>query len=325
MPEFTPEQKRVICHEKGNLLVSAAAGSGKTAVLVERILHLVQGGADIASFLIVTFTRAAADELRGRLTQRLEEAAQGSEEMRLQAERVELASISTIHAFCLQTLTRYFERAGMEPNLRICGEAERVILQQRAMDEVLDAAYLDIQTAARMEKLGSPDQARTNISSLYRFAMNQPDPAGWLERSEKLYDAYAENPEESPLVQGEQERARVPLRRLIAQVRTLLDGVKKSPREDVRKMEGLIAGDLAGLELYEKGELTAVTFERWKAPFKRGESGSGEYLNLQSAREEIKEQYKKIAENSWAVTDWERQKCLEMRDTVQGRCPWQHR
>ena len=140
MPEFTPEQKRVICHEKGNLLVSAAAGSGKTAVLVERILHLVQGGADIASFLIVTFTRAAADELRGRLTQRLEEAAQGSEEMRLQAERVELASISTIHAFCLQTLTRYFERAGMEPNLRICGEAERVILQQRAMDEVLDAA-----------------------------------------------------------------------------------------------------------------------------------------------------------------------------------------
>lgn len=316
MPEFTPEQKRVICHEKGNLLVSAAAGSGKTAVLVERILHLVQGGADIASFLIVTFTRAAADELRGRLTQRLEEAAQGSEEMRLQAERVELASISTIHAFCLQTLTRYFERAGMEPNLRICGEAERVILQQRAMDEVLDAAYLDGQTAARMEKLGSPDQARTNISALYRFAMNQPDPAGWLERSEKLYDAYAENPEESPLVQGEQERARVPLRRLIAQVRTLLDGVKKSSREDVRKMEGLIAGDLAGLELYEKGKLTAVTFERWKAPFKRGESGSGEYLNLQSAREEIKEQYKKIAENSWAVTDWERQKCLEMRDTV---------
>ena len=52
------------------------------------------------------------------------------------------------------------------------GEAERVILQQRAMDEVLDAAYLDGQTAARMEKLGSPDQARTNISSLYRFAMN---------------------------------------------------------------------------------------------------------------------------------------------------------
>ena len=167
----TREQQAAI-DTAGNVLVSAAAGSGKTAVLVERILHLVQGGADIASFLIVTFTRAAADELRGRLTQRLEEAAQGSEEMRLQAERVELASISTIHAFCLQTLTRYFERAGMEPNLRICGEAERVILQQRAMDEVLDTAYLDGQTAARMEKLGSPDQAPTNISSLYRFAMN---------------------------------------------------------------------------------------------------------------------------------------------------------
>ena len=316
MPEFTPEQKRVIRHEKGNLLVSAAAGSGKTAVLVERILHLVQGGADIASFLIVTFTRAAADELRGRLMQRLEEAAEGSKEMRLQAERVELASISTIHAFCLQTLTRYFERAGMEPNLRICSEAERVILQQRAMDEVLDAAYLDEQTAARMERLGSPDQARTNISSLYRFAMNQPDPADWLEKSEKLYDAYAENPEGSPLVQGEAVRAKAPLRRLLARVQALLDGVKKSPNEDVRKMEGLIAGDLAGLELYEKGEVTAVTFERWKAPFKRGESGSDEYVKLQSARDEIKEQYKKIAENGWAVSDWERQKCLEMRDAV---------
>ena len=71
MPEFTPEQKRVICHEKGNLLVSAAAGSGKTAVLVERILHLVQGGADIASFLIGRAARAADPAAgRGRAGQR---------------------------------------------------------------------------------------------------------------------------------------------------------------------------------------------------------------------------------------------------------------
>ena len=71
MPEFSLDQRRVIEHRQGNLLVSAAAGSGKTTVLVERILSLISGGADIASFLIVTFTRAAADELRQRLTARL--------------------------------------------------------------------------------------------------------------------------------------------------------------------------------------------------------------------------------------------------------------
>ena len=71
MPEFTAEQRRVIEFGRGDLLVSAAAGSGKTAVLVERILYLVKNGADIASFLVVTFTRAAADELRERLLLRL--------------------------------------------------------------------------------------------------------------------------------------------------------------------------------------------------------------------------------------------------------------
>ncbi len=118
MPNYTPEQQRVIAHKDGNLLVSAAAGSGKTAVLVERILNLVRGGEDVASFLIVTFTRAAADELRQRLLSSMEEAAELDDSMREQVSRVELASISTIHAFCLQLITRYFERAGVESNWR---------------------------------------------------------------------------------------------------------------------------------------------------------------------------------------------------------------
>lgn len=131
MPEFSQDQRRVIAHREGSLLVSAAAGSGKTTVLVERILSLISEGADIASFLIVTFTRAAADELRQRLVSRLEIEAERDERMQAQADRVELASISTIHAFCLQLIARYFEKAGAEPNLRPCSEAERIILQER--------------------------------------------------------------------------------------------------------------------------------------------------------------------------------------------------
>ena len=189
MPEYTSEQKRVIAHRDGNLLVSAAAGSGKTAVLVERILALVREGADIASFLIVTFTRAAADELRQRLMSSLEAAAEEDESLQEQVGRVELASISTIHAFCLQLIGRYFEKAGAEPNARTCTEAERIILQMRAMDKVLDEMYADEETLAVLEKMGDPEQVRFNAESLYKFLMCQPDPLGWLEKSLKQYSA----------------------------------------------------------------------------------------------------------------------------------------
>ena len=118
-----------------------------------------------------------------------ETAAEEDETLLQQVERVELASISTIHAFCLQLIGRYFEKVGAEPGARTCTEAERIILQQRAMDAVLDEMYSDDERMALLEKMGSPDQVRFNAECLHRFLMCQPDPAGWLENSLAQYSA----------------------------------------------------------------------------------------------------------------------------------------
>ena len=105
-PKWTPAQQCAIDYAGGDLLLSAAAGSGKTAVLVERIVELVREGADISRMLIVTFTRAAAGEMRERIGKRLAEAAdRGDEMMHRQLNRMEYCQISTLHSFCQRVLS----------------------------------------------------------------------------------------------------------------------------------------------------------------------------------------------------------------------------
>ena len=283
MPEFSVDQRRVIAHRQGNLLVSAAAGSGKTTVLVERILSLIAGGADIASFLIVTFTRAAADELRQRLTARLDAEAEGDMRMQEQAGRVELASISTIHAFCLQLSSRYFEKAGAEPNLHLCADAERLMLQERALDEVLNEAYLDDDLLRRLERMGGPEQVRMNISGLYRFLMCQPDPEAWLARETRRYRDEAGHPEDTEWFARAQKDSRGGLVYALAQARAALEFAQESCAPDCRSMAGFIAGDMDMMEdcLNRGGE---VRFATWRSPNRKKENNSPALNRLQELR-----------------------------------------
>lgn len=113
MPEWTDAQRQAIYVKGGNILVSAAAGAGKTAVLVERILHLLlDEGADIDRLLVVTFTNAAAGEMRQRIGARigraLSEGNGADAHLRRQLTLLPAAQISTIHAFCLALIRRFF-------------------------------------------------------------------------------------------------------------------------------------------------------------------------------------------------------------------------
>ncbi|MGI5883906.1 MAG: UvrD-helicase domain-containing protein [Candidatus Spyradocola sp.] len=316
MPEFTPEQKRVIAHEKGDLLVSAAAGSGKTAVLVERILHLVRGGADIASFLVVTFTRAAADELRERLLLRLEREAEETPALRAQLDRVPLASISTIHAFCRTLLSRYSEKAGVEPNLRVCSEAERVIFQMRAMDDVLDAAYEDEDLLLRLERMGGVQQVRLNVESLYRFLLCQPEPMEWLREKEEAYARDARDPAHAPWMEAARAEGERALSRVQAQMEAALRFVQASCSEDCRKMEGLIAGDVAGLVQMRKGEASDVSFATFRSPNRRKADDSPDLTRLRALRDAYKAAFAQAKTACPVLDDWEEQKIREMTDTV---------
>ena len=142
---FTIDQLRAIESRDENLLLSAAAGSGKTTVLVERVLRLIRDdGCDIGRMLIVTFTRASAADMRKSLIAALEKEAvlrPDLPHLREQAEKATTAGISTIHAFCGDLLREHFHAANVDPNYRILETAEADFLLEKALYDGMNACY----------------------------------------------------------------------------------------------------------------------------------------------------------------------------------------
>ena len=145
--KFTPEQQQAIDLYDCNILVSAAAGSGKTAVLSERIVKMVcreENPVDIDRLLVVTFTKAAAAEMRERISQailkRLNEDG-GNEHLQRQAAIIHNAQITTIDSFCLFVLRNNFEDIGLDPAFRIADEGEVELLSQDVMKEMLEEHF----------------------------------------------------------------------------------------------------------------------------------------------------------------------------------------
>ena len=142
---FTPAQEDAVCLDGRDLLISAAAGSGKTFVLIRRIERLIrEGKATVDRVLAVTFTKAAAAELKSRLAKALTELASSekgqSKTLRRQALRVPTAQISTIHSFCFDLLREYKNEAGLKGNLRIAEESEAAALLSESVEEALETA-----------------------------------------------------------------------------------------------------------------------------------------------------------------------------------------
>ena len=149
--KFTEDQQRVIDLRNCNILVSAAAGSGKTAVLVERIVELVSGSGcdsaravDIDRLLIVTFTNAAAAQMRERITKALSdrvEAEPDNEHIKKQLMLIHNAKIMTIHSFCLYLIKNHFNDIGLDPDFRTADEGEMRLLKQEVLSELLEEQF----------------------------------------------------------------------------------------------------------------------------------------------------------------------------------------
>ena len=146
-PKWTKEQQAVIDSRNSNLLVAAAAGSGKTAVLVERIIQMItdkENPIDIDKLLVVTFTNAAASEMRERIGDAIGKALDKDPENRhLQNQLVLLnkASITTIHSFCLDVIKNHFYEIGISPNIRIGDQTEVELLKQEVLEELFYEKY----------------------------------------------------------------------------------------------------------------------------------------------------------------------------------------
>ena len=196
--QWTEEQKKVIELQNRNILVSAAAGSGKTAVLVERILNMMtreENPVDIDRLLIVTFTRAAAGEMRERLMAAVEkrlESEPDNEHLQRQQTLIHNAQINTIDGFCSYVIRNYFHTIDLDPGFRTANEGELKLLRYDAVKELLEEEYSKGTKAFTnfVEVFSSgknDDNLGELILKLYDFAMSNPWPKEWLEECKKPY------------------------------------------------------------------------------------------------------------------------------------------
>ena len=195
----TPEQEAVVKNRGGGLLVSAAAGSGKNRVLVERLLdRICNEGKNIDQFLIITFTRAAAEELRARIAKEISEALAAQPEnshLRRQTALLYQAQISTIHAFCTVLLRQWGHLLDLPADFALCEDEEAQVLMVRTLNQVLEERYETIDPEGDFAKLldvlsaGRDDSRLMDITlDVYGKIQSYPDPVAWLEEQRAALD-----------------------------------------------------------------------------------------------------------------------------------------
>lgn len=195
---WTKEQQQVIDLRDCNMLVSAAAGSGKTAVLVERIISRImekEKPVDIDRLLVVTFTNAAAAEMRERILAALEEKLEQHPDnihLQRQVTLVHRAQITTIHSFCLDVIRNYFHTISLDPGFRIGDEGELKLLRHDVMEQLLEEAYAkgepEFLKFSESFAPGKSDQGLEDvILQFYDFSMGYPWPEKWRQECEQAY------------------------------------------------------------------------------------------------------------------------------------------
>lgn len=212
--KWTPAQKQAIELNNRNLLVAAAAGSGKTAVLVERIITKMinkDSPFDIDKLLVVTFTRAAASEMKERIGIRLSnllEENPGDTHLRKQYTLLNHASITTIDSFCLRVVRDYFNELEMDPDFRIADEGELKLLQLDLLNDFLEECY-ESEDENFLDFVEAYGNGKTDagiadyILQVYQFANAAPNPSKWLEDASKYLNVNSlEELENQPWVVG---------------------------------------------------------------------------------------------------------------------------
>lgn len=308
---WTTEQQQVIDLRNRNILVSAAAGSGKTAVLVERIVKIITDKnhpVDIDHLLIVTFTNAAAAEMRERIGNAIEKALDeqpGDEHLLRQLTLIHNAQITTIDSFCLYVVRNHFHEIDLEPNFRIGDEGELKLLREDVLGKVLEQNYEEPSEAfsnfVEGYASGRTDAALNEmILQLYEFSRSYPWPEKWLDSFVGIYRI--ENREEldraewlAPLTQN--------IRFVLKDCEQLLkqalavtqqddgpDMYEKAVRSDLEKYESL-SKLTSFCEL--SGALSDIKYDRLASS--RGFEGDPDKLELvKSLREQAKDVVKKL-------------------------------
>lgn len=213
MPDWSKEQLSAMNLRGRELMVSAAAGSGKTAVLVERIVRMVCDPVhpvNVSNLLVMTFTNAAAAEMRSRLYDALLNRAKDEPEnahLRRQLTLIGQAHVQTFDSFCQSVIRNHFHAIELDPSTRLLDDSEEKMLIDRVYEAFIEEKYEEntpeFRALSDYFSTAKDDGAlKTVILELYRFSRNNDDPAAWLENCKKIYETTAEELETRPWMQA---------------------------------------------------------------------------------------------------------------------------
>ena len=309
--KWTPQQEQAINLHNRNLLVSAAAGSGKTAVLVERIICMIteEPGVDVDRLLVLTFTRAAAMEMKERIAARINRmliVEPDNARLKKQAALLTHASITTIDSFCLRVVRDYFGELDLDPDFRVGDEGELTLLQADCMNELLERYYEeadpDFLDFAEGYGGGKGDyQLEEYIRKVYRFAQSCPYPEDWIKEAGAAFRVDSmKKLEKQPFMVYLKKFYHNLFQELEKQAETLLD-ICLEP-DGPWAYEDMMRSDLQQIRTFLKAEsvqemcrfASGVKFVR-KTTKKQKEADERKKAVVSAGRDELKDQVKKVA------------------------------
>lgn len=314
---WTDEQLKAIETRNCNLLIAAAAGSGKTAVLVERIIRIItdtKNPVDIDKLLVVTFTSAAAAEMRERIAAAITKALEknpNSKNLQKQLTLLSRANITTMHSFCLDVIKNNFNVIDLDPAFRILNDTESVLLKDEILEEIFDEKYenenkefMNLVEAYCSSK--NDDKLKNIILDLHRFSMSGPWPEKWLrEKSEEFNINTLDELNSSKWVQILKENIKIELEGLIS--------MECKARElciNTAGLEAYVENFDSDIELIKHiydsacGSIENLDFNVSFTTLKRVKKGEVEDINIQDRvkgiRDDVKKKLKKLNEETFA-------------------------
>lgn len=322
---WTEEQWEAIVRRGENILVAAAAGSGKTAVLVERIIRRIsdeRDPVDVDRLLVATFTNAAASEMKQRVRDALEKALfeqPDSPFLKRQLALLNRASITTLHSFCLDVIRRHFQQIGLDPGFRIANETEAELLRQDVLEELFEESYSSSEEESEFWSLldwfggERSDEALFGlVLQLYDASRSHPHPSGWLRTMSGLFRTKDREPD-------------VWFNSLYRDIRLELEGIAGLLEEGMRltRQPGGPVPYQSSLmeELAMTESLAALCGGDWNALYEAFQSAS--FGRLKACRGEGLD--KSLQEKVKSVRDKAKERFAALKDELFSRSPEQYK
>lgn len=320
--KWTEDQLKAITTRECNLLVAAAAGSGKTAVLVERIIGIItneDNPIDIDKLLVVTFTSAAAAEMRERIADAISKALEvnpNSKVLQRQLTLLSRANITTMHSFCLDVIKNYYHIIDLDPTFRIADETENTLLKLEVINDMFEDYYEnedeEFKNLIEAYSTSKDDEKLKNIIlDLYRFSMSGPWPEKWLKDSAESFNvATIQDLDKTEWIKVLKETIYIEVSGYIKTLDKAIELIKDTEglepylqtfSDELNMFNSIIESLNYGIEeLYS--EISKVNFGRLKAVKKDKVSDVEALETVKSIRDSIKKKTSKLIEDSFSIS-----------------------